>query len=60
MEASAIFIIAAIHRARAGGVMRMWMDGTEDADPAMTELLGTAVESLRVLVARDRQGAAWP
>jgi uridine phosphorylase len=60
MEAAAIFVIAAIHRARAGGVMRMWVDGTEDTDPVMTELLGTAVESLRVLIARDRRGAAWP
>ena len=60
MEAAAIFIISSIHRVRAGGVMRMWMDGTEDTDPQNTELLGTAVDALRVLIRDDRSARSWP
>jgi hypothetical protein len=60
MEAAAIFIIAAIHGVRAGGVMRMWLDGTDDTDPQMERLLGTAVGALRNLIRDDRAGAVWP
>ncbi|MBX3194395.1 MAG: nucleoside phosphorylase [Microbacteriaceae bacterium] len=60
MEAAAIFVISSIHRVRAGGVMRMWMDGTEDTDPDMARLLGTAVQALRNLIRDDRAGAVWP
>lgn len=60
MEASAIFVIAAIHRVRAGGLMRMWLEGSEDIDPQNEQLLGTAVEALRLLIDRDRVGRSWP
>jgi uridine phosphorylase len=60
MEAAAIFVIASIHRVRAGGIMRMWLDGTEDTDPDMARLLGTAVGALRNLIRDDRAGAVWP
>ena len=60
MEAAAIFIIAAINRVRAGGVMRMWWDGSEDIDPVNEQLLGTAVQALRVLIRDDRAGRSWP
>ncbi|HEV7743045.1 MAG TPA: nucleoside phosphorylase [Pseudolysinimonas sp.] len=60
MEAAAIFVISSIHRVRAGGVMRMWMDGTEDTDPDMAKLLGTAVGALRNLIRDDRAGTSWP
>ncbi len=75
MEAAAIFIIASIHRARAGGIMAC------AGNPAMTEaevsasmagfdldeVIATAVQGLRVLIERDgavgrvagRDGAAW-
>jgi uridine phosphorylase len=60
MEAAAIFVISSIHRVRAGGIMRMWLDGTEDTDPKMERLLGTAVQALRNLIRDDRTGASWP
>jgi uridine phosphorylase len=60
MEAAAIFVIASINRVRAGGVMRMWLDGTEDTDPDMEKLLGTAVGALRNLIRDDREGTSWP
>lgn len=60
MEAAAIFIIASIHRARAGGIMRMHMEGTEDTDPKMERLLGTAVGALRNLIREDKAGGVWP
>jgi uridine phosphorylase len=62
MEAAAIFTVAAIQRRRAGGVMVM--AGNLDMLPEELEaagkqltldtLIGTAVEALRVLIARDR------
>jgi uridine phosphorylase len=62
MEASAIFIIAAILRVRAGGVMICFgaPDMTAEeaeasaADFALDRLIDTAVESLRVLIEWDR------
>lgn len=60
MEAAAIFVIASIHRVRAGGVMRMWLDGTEDTDPDMAKLLATSVGALRNLIRDDREGRTWP
>jgi uridine phosphorylase len=60
MEAAAIFVIASINRVRAGGVMRMWMDGTEDIDADMAKLLGTAVGALRNLIRDDKAGTSWP
>ena len=61
MEASAIFVIAAIHRVRAGGLMVCF--GAPDMTPEEIEasadqfsldpLIDTAVEALRVLIERD-------
>lgn len=59
MEAAAIFVISAIHRARAGGVMHMMGQGP-DKDPDREMLLSTSVEALRVLIAQDRSGYSWP
>lgn len=51
MEAAAIFIIASMHRARAGGVMMMHGIGeVQSLDP----LLETAVTGLREIIAFDR------
>lgn len=66
MEAAAIFTIAAIQHARAGGVMlmagnlEMPKEELEAALASMTldVLLATAVEALRVLIERDRAAAA--
>lgn len=57
MEASAIFILGSIHGVRTGGLMQMW---SEDAENDRDRLLRTAVESLRVLIAQDRDGYQWP
>jgi hypothetical protein len=38
----------------------MWLDGTEDTDPDMARLLGTAVQALRNLIRDDRAGRSWP
>jgi uridine phosphorylase len=61
MEASTIFLIAAIHRVRAGGVMVCF--GAPDMSPeelattgehyTLDPLIDTAVEALRVLIERD-------
>ncbi len=59
MEAAAIFVIGAIHRVRTGGVMQMWSEEA-DSDRTMHALLSTSVESLRVLIAEDREGRQWP
>jgi uridine phosphorylase len=59
MEASTLFIISSIHRARAGGLMHMMGQGA-DQDPDRALLLSTAVEALRVLIAQDREGISWP
>jgi uridine phosphorylase len=59
MEASAIFIISAIHRVRAGGIMHMHVEGG-DVERERQRMLETSVESLRVLIARDRAGEQWP
>ena len=65
MEAAAIFIIAAILRVRAGGIMVCF--GAPDMTPeeaaasgegfTLEPLLDTAVEALRVLIARDAAAA---
>lgn len=51
MEASALFIIAAIHRVRAGGLMQMNVGGAK-GDQAL--LLSTAARALELLIERDR------
>lgn len=57
MEASAIFILGAIHRVRTGGVMQMHSgDGSADRG----QLLTAAVEALRVLIESDREQRQWP
>ena len=62
MEAATIFILASIHRKRAGGVMLMAGDpetsAPEDFDYASFDInrgIRTAVEGLKVLIERDRQ-----
>ncbi len=65
MEAAAIFIVASILRVRAGGVMVCF--GAPDMTPeeaaasagrfTLEPLLDTAVEALRVLIARDAETA---
>jgi uridine phosphorylase len=57
MECAALFVVAAINRVRAGGIMIM--SGGPDAEPSdapftLDGLLDTAVDSLRLLIARDR------
>jgi uridine phosphorylase len=59
MEAAAIFVIGAIHRVRTGGIMHMWSEGDESAEDKL-RLLQVSVESLRVLIAQDREGVQWP
>ena len=62
MEAAAIFVVASIHRVRAGGVMVMGggpapADGRDAAAAPvlpLANLLSTAVEAVRVLIAEDR------
>ncbi len=66
MEASVIFILASIHRKRAGGVMLMAADVNnpnatpEDFDMTRFDVnraILTAVEGLKVLIERDRKRA---
>ena len=59
MEAAAIFVISSINRVRAGGIMHMWSEGDESAADRR-RLLEVSVESLRVLIAQDREGYQWP
>lgn len=63
MEAAVIFILASIHRKRAGGVMLMggYIDApsreTEEEEMAMfdvTRAIRVAIEGLKVLIERDR------
>lgn len=68
MEASAIFILASIHRKRAGGIMLM----AGDFDPTATEddieadmqnfdverVIRAAIEGLKVLIEKDRSQAS--
>lgn len=66
MEAAAIFIIASIHRVRAGGIMACV--GNPDMTEAqvahsmkafdLDEVINTAVEGLRVLIERDAEAGA--
>lgn len=66
MEASVIFIIASIHRVRAGGIMACVgnpdMTKTEVAESMtafdLDEVIDTAVEGLRVLIERDGEAGA--
>lgn len=59
MEASTIFILGSIHRVRTGGLMHMSAE-EEDSQTNRQRLLDTAVDSLRVLIAQDREGKQWP
>lgn len=69
MEAAIIFILASIHRKRAGGVMLMAADiGNPDATPEdldmtrfdVTRAIQTAIEGLKVLIEQDRASAGTP
>ena len=51
MEASALFVIASMLRVRAGGIMAM--HGKEPM-PSLDNLLDTAVQALREIIAEDR------
>lgn len=59
MESAALFVVAAVHRVRAGGIMIM-SGGPDSESPdaplLLDPLLDTAVESLRLLIDRDRVG----
>ena len=62
MEASTVFVLASILKKRAGGVMLI-IDSQESGnhDPhgphSLDGLIETAVEALRILIARDRAGS---
>jgi uridine phosphorylase len=67
MEASTIFILASIHRKRAGGVMIMAHDfdsppaSPEDDDMANFDVeraIQAAIEALKILIEKDRSTAA--
>ena len=69
MEASALFIIAGIHRKRAGGIMLIIGDPTENAETpeeiahlkALRDVnrpIGVAVDALKLLIEQDRQAKA--
>jgi len=64
MEASAIFIISAIHRKRAGGVMLMAsMEDKEDPEERaalwdINRAIRVAVEGLKILIEQDKQQAS--
>ena len=51
MEASALFVIASMLRVRAGGVMAVH---AHDPMPPLDQLLQTAVDSLREIIAEDK------
>lgn len=66
MEAAALFIIAGIHRKRAGGIMLIIGDPTENASTAaeaarlealldINRSIRVAVEALKLLIEQDRQ-----
>ena len=61
MEASAIFIISAIHRKRAGGVMLMAsMEDKEDPEERaalwdINRAIRVAIEGLKILIEQDKQ-----
>ena len=66
MEASAIFIIASIHRARAGGVMMMV--GKDEGLPKDEQgkqlfhgdrAIRTAIEAMKILIEQDRGGGQY-
>jgi uridine phosphorylase len=63
MEAAVIFIISAIHRKRAGGVMLMAsMDDNEDPEERaalwdIDRAIRVAVEGLKILIEQDKQAA---
>jgi len=64
MEASAIFIISAIHRTRAGGVMLMAsMEDKEDPEERealwdIDRAISVAIEGLKILIEKDKQDAS--
>ncbi len=62
MEASTIFVLASLHRVRAGGVMMMVCTGEglpeKEADKELfhgDRAIQTAIEGLKVLIGRDRE-----
>lgn len=60
MECSTVFVVGAVRHARCGGVLNvLWnadTDDTLDASPEMAERgVRTAIEALRILIARDRE-----
>ncbi|MFW5713147.1 MAG: nucleoside phosphorylase [Brevefilum sp.] len=64
MEASSIFIISAIHRTRAGGVMLMAsLEGNEDPQERealwdINRAISVAVEGLKILIEQDKKKAS--
>ena len=64
MEAAAIFIISAIHRTRAGGVMLMAsMEDNEDPEERealwdIDRAIRVAIEGLKILIEKDKQEAS--
>ena len=59
MECAAVFVVGAVHHVRCGGVLNvLWnadSDDTLNAAPEMAERgIKTAIEALKILIARDR------
>jgi len=64
MEAAALYIVASTLRVRAGGIMMIaghWdqapMTAAEEEAVSLDSLLASAIEGMRELIARDREGA---
>jgi uridine phosphorylase len=68
MEAATIFIVASVLGARAGGIMRVGANpelgpierAALAVDPPLDDLIGTAVEGVKLLIQRDRAGSSRP
>lgn len=58
MEAAAIFILSSIYRKRAGGIMLIgWNqegENPEEHSRDLTPMIDTAIESVKILIERDR------